>query len=90
MKASNMSAVFLIILIAVCTAFVWYQTIQGYRTGVLNVRTRIDRRVSPRQYFFMLMIMIILCLLMLVSVVLITYGETHPDWHAKKEVRSVK
>jgi hypothetical protein len=75
-----------IVLAAAAAAYACYVTIQGYRTGVLRVRTRIDQRVSPRQYWVMLVLMIVLSSVSLGAVALMIYGETHPEWrraHAK-------
>jgi hypothetical protein len=79
-----MSTLIITALAAAATAFVWYQTIQGYRTGVLNVRSRIDRRVSPRIYALNLVLMAILSLVMLGAVALMIYGETHPEWRRER------
>jgi hypothetical protein len=79
-----MGSLFLILMTGAATGFVWYQTIQGYRTGVLNVRTRIDRRVSPRLFVVMLVLMAVLSLVCLGAFALMTYGLTHPEWHAKR------
>ena len=79
-----MVSIFLIGISVVATAFVWHRTIQGYRTGVLYAHTRIERRVSPRLYAANLVALAILSLVMLGATALLIYGETHPEWHAKR------
>jgi ABC-type spermidine/putrescine transport system permease subunit II len=85
-----MGLIFLIGISVASTAFVWFQTIQGYRTGVLNVRSRIDQRVSPRLYAINMFLMVIACIMMLVGTAVLIYGETRPAWHAKEGVRLFK
>ena len=85
-----MGPIFLIGIAIASTAFVWYRTIQGYQTGVLIVRTRIDRQVSPRLYAVNLVVLGILSLVMLGATAVLIYGETHPGWHAKKAVQPAK
>jgi hypothetical protein len=64
------------------TSYIWYKTIfQGYRTGVLSVRGgRIDRRVSPRLFYIVIVVFTVLILEILGGLLLLIYGETHPDW----------
>lgn len=83
-----MGPIFLIVISIAATTFVWYRTIQGYRTGVLIVRTRIDWRVSPRLYAVNLLVSAILSPVMLGGTALLIYGETHPEWHARKAVQT--
>jgi hypothetical protein len=81
-----MGASFLIILAVAGTAFTWYRTIKGYRTGVLKIRSRtVDRRVSPREFAINLFVLALLAVVMLGATVLLIYGETHPGWRPRAE-----
>jgi hypothetical protein len=80
-----MSTLLTITLAAATTAYMWYQTIQGYRTGVLNLRAiRVDRRVAPRMYSLVLILVTLVSLVSLVAVALLIYGETHPGWRIQR------
>jgi hypothetical protein len=75
----------------VATAYIWYVTIQGYRTGVLNLRGgRIDRRLAPRRFSLMIVLVTVLSLVCLVAVAIMIYGETHPDWRRAPAKHALK
>jgi hypothetical protein len=58
----------------------WYKTIQGYRTGVLNLKSRIDRQENPLMYSLGMVLDMLLSLVGLAAVALLIYSQTHPEW----------
>jgi hypothetical protein len=80
-----MSTLLSITLAAAATAYMWYKTIHGYRTGVLNLRAiRVDRQVAPRIYLLVLILVTLVSLVSLLAVALLIYGETHPEWRIQR------
>jgi H+/Cl- antiporter ClcA len=82
----DMKSLIPIIVAGVAAAYVCYVTVKGYRTGVLNLRNRFERRKSPRMYWLVLFLATVLSLVSVAAVALMVYGEAHPEWrrtHAK-------
>jgi hypothetical protein len=75
-----MEKLLVISLPAIAAAYLWYVTVQGYRTGVLRVRTTIFREKNPRMFWVTLAAVTILSLVSAGAVAVLAYGETHPEW----------
>jgi hypothetical protein len=77
---SALVTTFQVILLLIVTAYIWYVTIQGARTGILRGRGRIERSTSPRLFWVALVAYASLSVVCLGGLGVFIYGETHPEW----------